>query len=103
MLAFISALIFILFLFIIFKKRRDSEDTRKPEDTGKETTRHKIKDFLSNIFIKKGKMNGKGKYDTQEEAEYKDLEKQIKEIGDFYEKGKEAKKRGVSGRFFKRK
>jgi len=65
--------------------------------------RHNIKDFLSIISRKKESAGSKTRYQRKEEPGYEDLERQVRELGNIFEKQKQEKKTGLFGRIFRKK
>ena len=90
--ACIAALIFILVVIILFKRKK-AEGKEKPKGIKELGTaiekRQIIKESLSNIFRGiKEKIKRKSSIDKQEESEYKQLEKEIQNLGRTLEKKK---------------
>lgn len=108
--AYITALIFILVVIITFKRKKH-EKAKEQENTNKkelkteidDKEKYNIKEFLSIIFRKKETMERNSEYKGEEEKTYKDIEKQIKKLGITSETEKQGKKLGLFRRIFKKK
>lgn len=102
--AFILGLILLLFFLIRLKRKKDLAHAGEPGTAGKEKERRwrGIKGFFSSIFTKKENNAVKTKQQAKEEMEFEDLAKQVRELGETFEKGNEAKKRGLIGKIFRR-
>ncbi|MCH8003199.1 MAG: hypothetical protein IH934_01085 [Nanoarchaeota archaeon] len=108
--AYIAAIIFVLVILIIFKREKGG-DIDKQEYIKKieskvdiiDRERHNIKDFLSMIFRKKESSERKTTHKRKEEQGYEDLERQVRELGNIFEKEKQLEKKGLFGRIFRKK
>jgi hypothetical protein len=91
--AYIAGVIFILIVLIIFRRKQTEKRKEDIKELGSaEEKKQIIKESLLNIFKGiKEKIKRKPKINKKEEADYKELEKEIKELGTILEKEKRKK------------
>jgi len=80
-------------------------EPKKKKEAKAETEEEKqrIKGFLSSIGFNRRHEEKRTSYYKKQDEGFKDLEKQVREIGNIFEKGKELKKAGFFSRIFRRK
>jgi len=109
---FILTLILILVIVIIIKRKRNEKrkkggkkETKKKKDIEKdnEAEKQKTNQFLSSIRLKDDHKEEKTPAHQIEDEGFEDLEKQVNEIGNIFEKEKELQKIGFFRRIFRRK
>lgn len=106
--AYIAALIFIFIILVIFKRKKAEAKIQQRAIKKQELVSpikgekiQMIKESLSSIFRKKENKSEKADYSGNKDLEYRELEKQIRNIGITPENEKQTK--GLFGKFFKKK
>ncbi|MDP6139541.1 MAG: hypothetical protein QGI89_05655, partial [Candidatus Woesearchaeota archaeon] len=91
--AYIAGVFFILIVLIIFRRKQTEKRKEDIKELGSaEEKKQIIKESLLNIFKGiKEKIKRKPKINKKEEADYTELEKEIKELGTILEKEKRKK------------
>jgi len=107
--AFIAAIVFVLIGTIIFKRKKDDmvEEPSINEEQSKtgiiDKEKHNAGNFLSVVFRKGESAIVKTKHKGKKDRGFKDLERQVKELVNIFEKEKQLEKKGFLGKIFRRK